>query len=201
MGGAAPPRRVSGARDEVRQGCLRSRQAGASVNARVRSHRTGPFGVETLNEQLEAALAAAELLQPEGRFYLRRPILITQNDYQVGLFNGDVGVVLPAADDPRSLRVWFVDAEGKQRALAPSRLPPHETVFAMTVHKAQGSEFDEVAIVLPDTATQVLTRELLYTAITRPKTCVTIYGDLAVIAEAINRPVERASGLRERLWG
>ncbi|HEX7603175.1 MAG TPA: exodeoxyribonuclease V subunit alpha, partial [Polyangiaceae bacterium] len=164
------------------------------------AHRTGPFGVETLNEQLEAALADANLLEPEGRFYLRRPILITQNDYQVGLFNGDVGVVLPAADDPRSLRVWFVDAEGKQRALAPSRLPPHETVFAMTVHKAQGSEFDEVAIVLPDTATQVLTRELLYTAITRPRKRVTIYGDLAVIAEAIKRPVERASGLRERLW-
>lgn len=165
------------------------------------AHRTGPFGVEALNEQLETALADAELLRPEGRFYDHRPILITQNDYQLGLFNGDVGVVLRDRDEPDSLRVWFLGADGRERALAPSRLPPHETVFAMTVHKAQGSEFDEVAIVLPDTATQVLTRELLYTAVTRPKTRVTIYGELAVIAEAIKRPVERASGLRERLWG
>lgn len=115
------------------------------------------------------------------------------------LFNGDVGVVLP--NGGQSGRVHFVAREGGERVLAVSRLPSHETVFATTVHKAQGSELDEVAIVLPETATLVLSRELLYTAVTRARERVTIHGDVAVIAEAIRRPIQRASGLRERLWG
>lgn len=166
------------------------------------AHRQTGFGVETLNPLIEAAFAEGGLLRANDRFYDHRPILITQNDYIVKLFNGDVGVVLAGAvDDADSKLAHFIASDGGARALAPSRLPPHETVFAMTVHKAQGSEFDEIAFVLPDAATQVLTRELLYTAVTRPKSKVTIYGDVSVFAAAAARPVKRASGLRERLWG
>jgi exodeoxyribonuclease V alpha subunit len=165
------------------------------------AHRRGPHGVESLNPLLAATLADAGLLQPIGRFYLRRPVLVTENDYQVHLFNGDVGLVMPDPDDGNAARVWFFGPDGKSRRLAPSRLPPHESVFAMTVHRAQGSEFDEVALVLPAEASRVLTRELLYTAVTRARRRVAVFGKPDVIAEAIARPIERASGLRERLWG
>lgn len=176
--------------------------AGALGRYRVLcAHRTGPVGVEALNPQLEAAFENEKLLRIDGRWYSHRPVLVRENDYAVDLFNGDVGVVFRDELDDRVMRVHFVTADGLDRPLAPSRLPSHETVFAMTVHKAQGSEFDDVAVVLPDTATKVLTRELLYTAVTRPRKRVTIFGTLEVFREAVKRPVERASGLRERLWG
>jgi exodeoxyribonuclease V alpha subunit len=165
------------------------------------AHRTGPFGVEALNPLLETALEEDGLLRVSGRWYSHRPVLVVENDYSVLLYNGDVGVVFPDEEDPRVSRVHFVTADKKERRLAPSRLPHHETVFAMTVHKAQGSEFDEVAVVLPDTATKVLTRELVYTAVTRPRKRVAIFGSLDAFREAVKRPIERASGLKERLWG
>jgi exodeoxyribonuclease V alpha subunit len=165
------------------------------------AHRTGPFGVEALNPLLESAFEEEGLLRPNGRWYSHRPVLVVENDYSVLLYNGDVGVVLPDEDDARVSRVHFVTADKKERRMAPSRLPRHETVFAMTVHKAQGSEFDEVAVVLPDTATRVLTRELVYTAVTRPRKRVAIFGSVDVFREAVKRPIERASGLHERLWG
>jgi exodeoxyribonuclease V alpha subunit len=165
------------------------------------AHRTGPFGVEALNPLLERAFDEEGLLRPNGRWYSHRPVLVVENDYAVLLYNGDVGVVFPDEDDARVSRVHFVTADKKERRMAPSRLPRHETVFAMTVHKAQGSEFDEVAVVLPDTATKVLTRELVYTAVTRPRKRVAIFGSVDVFREAVKRPIERASGLHERLWG
>ena len=165
------------------------------------AHRTGPFGVESLNPLLEKAFEDESLLRANGRWYSHRPVLVVENDYSVLLYNGDVGVVFPDDDDPRVSRVHFVTADKKERRLAPSRLPRHETVFAMTVHKAQGSEFDEVAVVLPDAATKVLTRELVYTAVTRPRRRVAIFGSIEVFREAVKRPIERASGLHERLWG
>ena len=165
------------------------------------AHRTGPFGVEVLNPLLETALEEEGLLRVNGRWYSHRPVLVVENDYSVLLYNGDVGVVFPDEEDPRVSRVHFVTADKKERRLAPSRLPRHETVFAMTVHKAQGSEFDEVAVVLPDSATKVLTRELVYTAVTRPRKRVAIFGSIDVFREAVRRPIERASGLKERLWG
>jgi exodeoxyribonuclease V alpha subunit len=163
--------------------------------------RRGPHGVEALNPLIAEALAEERLLRPRGVWYPRRPVMVTENDYQVSLFNGDVGMILPDPDDDGADRAWFFAPEGGVRKLAPSRLPPHETVFAMTVHKAQGSEFDEVAVVLPGESSPVLTRELLYTAVTRPKKRVVIFGDAGVIAAAVARPIERASGLRGRLWG
>jgi exodeoxyribonuclease V alpha subunit len=163
------------------------------------AHRTGPFGVEMLNPLFEAALDEERLLRASGRWYEHRPVLVMENDYAVSLYNGDVGITLQDAD---GVRVHFVSADGSEdRALAPSRLPRHETVFAMTVHKAQGSEFDRLAFVLPDTATKVLTKELVYTAVTRAMTRVTVFGGAEVLRAAAARAVDRASGLRDRLWG
>lgn len=179
-------------------------RAVAAALARYRilcAHRTGPFGVEALNPLLEQAFESEGLLRPGVRWYGHRPVLVKENDYAAALFNGDVGVVLPDPTDPRAMRVHFVSADGTDRSLAPSRLPAHETVFAMTVHKAQGSEHDAVAVVLPETTTKVLTRELLYTAVTRPRKRVTIFGSIDVFREAVSRPIVRASGLAERLWG
>jgi exodeoxyribonuclease V alpha subunit len=161
------------------------------------AHRTGPFGVEALNPRLEQMLESQRLLRPTRGWYDHRPVLVLENDYAVNLFNGDVGLALSSEE---GMRVHFAGAEGATRALAPSRLPQHETVFAMTVHKAQGSEFDEVALVLPDAPTKVLTRELVYTAATRAMKRVTVFGTTDVLRAAISREIARASGLRDRLW-
>ena len=160
------------------------------------AHRQGPHGVERLNAEIERWLARAGLIDPEARFYENRPILILRNDYGLGLFNGDVGVVV--RDGPR-LRVCFQGSEGL-RFLAPSRLPPHETVFAMTIHKSQGSEFDAVSVVLPATPSPLLSRELLYTAVTRARRRVDVLGSREVIRSAVGRAIQRASGLHDALW-
>ena len=160
------------------------------------AHRQGAHGVERLNAEIERWLARAGLIDPEGRFYENRPVLILRNDYGLGLFNGDVGVVV--RDGPR-LRVCFQGTEGL-RFLAPSRLPPHETVFAMTIHKSQGSEFDAVSVVLPEAPSPLLSRELLYTAVTRARRRVDVLGSREVIRSAVGRAIQRASGLHDALW-
>jgi len=161
------------------------------------AHRQGPSGVEQQNRNVELWLARAGLIDPQAAFYENRPIIVTQNDYTLGLFNGDVGVVV--RDEQGRLRVCFEGAEGL-RLLAPGRLPPHETVFATTVHKSQGSEFDAVSIVLPDKPSALVGRELLYTAVTRARQRVEIFGPAEVIRGAIARTVQRPSGLRDALW-
>jgi exodeoxyribonuclease V alpha subunit len=161
------------------------------------AHRQGPRGVERQNRNVEAWLARAGLLDPLATFYENRPIIITQNDYTLGLFNGDVGVVV--RDEHGRLRVCFEGADGL-RFLAPGRLPPHETVFATTVHKSQGSEFDAVSIVLPDGVSALVGRELLYTAVTRARERVDVFATADVVRNAITRTVQRPSGLRDALW-
>lgn len=161
------------------------------------AHRQGPRGVEQLNLEIERWLTGAGLLEPRGTFYENRPILITRNDYALGLFNGDVGVVVQ--DHERRLRVCFAGAEGL-RFFAPSRLPPHETVFAMTIHKSQGSEFDAVSVVLPDAPSPLVSRELLYTALTRARRRVDLFASGEVIRASVGRAVQRASGLHDALW-
>lgn len=161
------------------------------------AHRKGPFGVERLNLLCEQALHERGLIaQDLGRFYPGRPVLVTQNDYQLGLFNGDVGIVLCV--DGMS-RVYFPRPEGGERTLVPSRLPEHQTVFAMSIHKSQGSEFDEVAVVLPEPRSPLLTRELCYTAITRARNRVELYGPADSLAVGIERRTRRASGLGDAL--
>ena len=162
--------------------------------------REGPWGVAAFNELVERALRRAGLVLRDRDAYRGRPVMVTRNDYATGLFNGDVGVFWPDAGAGGALRVFFPAAGGGLRALLPTRLPAHETVYAMTVHKSQGSELDEVLLVLPDRLSPVLTRELLYTAVTRARASVEIWGPEATVAAAVAARVERTSGLRDALW-
>jgi exodeoxyribonuclease V alpha subunit len=164
------------------------------------THRRGPWGVETVNALVEAHVRAAAGEGHEG-WYPGRPVLVTRNDHALGLFNGDVGLALPEPDGPGRLRVAFQTDGGGVRRLAPSRLPAHEPVWATTVHKSQGSEFDRVLLVLPAEDSPLLTRELVYTAITRARAGVEIWGDDAILAAGVARRLVRSSGLRDALWG
>jgi exodeoxyribonuclease V alpha subunit len=130
--------------------------------------------------------------------------MILSNDYSLNLFNGDIGLCLPdfaAADSSTGFKVWFEREDGSLKGYQPYRLPPCETVFAMTIHKSQGSEFGEVLVVLPPTDTLLLTRELIYTAITRARTKALIAGDQAIFMAAVNRTISRFSGLHAMLTG
>ncbi|ROQ30633.1 exodeoxyribonuclease V subunit alpha [Gallaecimonas pentaromativorans] len=161
--------------------------------------RKGPFGVEGLNQEIAEALKANGQLEADHGWYEGRPVLVTRNNYTLELMNGDVGICLRVveADGSQRLRVAFPVVGGIKWVL-PSRLSDVETVFAMTVHKSQGSEFDHTVLVLPDTLSPVLTRELVYTGITRAKRCFTLAAPkLGLLAAAVERKVERASGLRE----
>jgi exodeoxyribonuclease V alpha subunit len=159
--------------------------------------RKGPRGVEGFNAALELALTRRGLLQTQEKFYRGRPILITENDYQLGLFNGDIGIL--ELDGYGRCFAVFEDKTGLRR-IGIARLPAHETVFAMTVHKSQGSEFDEVMLVLPDEPAPVVTRELLYTGITRARSRVVLCASQAVLEYSAAHRVQRASGLREEIW-
>jgi len=161
-------------------------------------HRRGPIGVDGLNQMIEELLSRSLGIplkaHPQSAHYRGRPILIRQNDYQSGLFNGDIGMVV---DDQFAA---FLDAEEDIRLIALARLPRHETVYAMTVHSSQGSEFEDVALVLPAKDSPILTRELLYTAITRGRSTVTICGSPGVLEAGLTKTVRRTSGLRDLLW-
>ena len=161
--------------------------------------RQGRFGVSGLNETIENALRKAQLIPPttDSLWYEGRPVLITRNDHGLGLYNGDIGITVQ--DETGQLRVMF-ELPGKIiRHLLPSRLPEHETVYAMTIHKSQGSEFAHTVMVLPDQINPVVTRELVYTGITRAKDKLDLYCDQPVLIRAINSPTKRASGLQLRL--
>ena len=162
--------------------------------------RTGPQGVEALNAALEAR-ARAQLPphagEPSSPWYPGRPVIVRRNDYVLQLYNGDIGLALPDADG--QLRVWFPDEAHGMRAIAPARLPAHDTCFAMTVHQAQGSEFDEVALVLPTQASALLTRELVYTGLTRARQRVQVHAAAEALRVAIGRQANRRSGLLARL--
>lgn len=167
--------------------------------------RIGPFGVKAINKWAEQVLSQHGLIQLDlnisDPWYKGRPILITHNDYDLGLFNGDIGVTLPDPDSAsEALYVFFPAGDGEIRRYAIHRLPEHETVFAMTVHKSQGSEFDEVVLILPNKDYPVLTRELVYTGLTRAKKKFTIWAQASVLRNTIKRRINRISGLREALW-
>ena len=167
--------------------------------------RDGPRGVTALNAALTRRFRAALDLPglSEGAtaspWFAGRPVLVLNNDYVLRLFNGDIGIALPDANG--ELLVHFPDASapGGFRAIAPVRLPRHETAFAMTTHKSQGSEFDDVLVMLPEQRSRVLTRELLYTAITRARRRVTLVADAPVLEQAIVTATTRHSGLLVRL--
>ncbi|MCP4681286.1 MAG: exodeoxyribonuclease V subunit alpha [Desulfobacterales bacterium] len=163
--------------------------------------REGPFGVVAVNLLLEKALKDTGLIEPGKTWYEGRPVLITSNDYNLNLFNGDVGIVLQDPEAGNDLRVFFPSVDGTLRKLHPLRLPECETVYAMTIHKSQGSEFDKVLVLLSDRDSPIMTRELIYTGITRAKKSVEIWGDEDIFSIAVSRRIERGSGLRDALWG
>ncbi len=153
--------------------------------------REGEQGTTRLNALLTERFRAALGGPPSGAsWYAGRPVLITANDYTVRVFNGDVGVALPGPGG--RFLVHFPHLGGGTRPLAPSRLPEHETAFAMTVHKAQGSEFERVEVVLPTRDSRVLTRELLYTALTRARASVRLWARAAVLRDTITRRSPKA---------
>ena len=165
------------------------------------AHRAGPFGVETLNQRIQEYLEARGLIRPRSPWYHGRPVLITSNDYSLRLFNGDLGVALSDPASEGRPRVFFRTAEGGIRRLSPARLPEYETAYATTVHKSQGSEAESVLLVLPNELSPVMTRELIYTGITRARSRVEIWGTRSIFEAAIARRLQRSSGLRDALWG
>ncbi len=161
------------------------------------ARRNGPDGVSGWGREIERALDERFTgLRWGGEWYPGRPVMITRNDYGLDLYNGDIGVCVETDD---GLRVLF-DRDGG-RAFAPSHLGEHATVHAMTIHKSQGSQFDEVVVVLPGESSRLLTRELLYTAVTRARKRVRVVGSEDVVRSAVERSVQRASGLGVRLEG
>lgn len=159
------------------------------------AQREGAWGVAGINEALEARIKRRSQVPSRERWYVGRPVMVRQNDYALGLFNGDIGICLHSE---HGLRVFFEGEEGF-RPFAPARLPSHDSAFAMTVHKSQGSEFSEVLLVLPEQPSPLLSRSLFYTGITRAKHRVEIWGLAPRLAEAVNTKAERAAGLAERL--
>jgi exodeoxyribonuclease V alpha subunit len=164
--------------------------------------RQGEQGVYNLNAMVETYLIKKGSLKRDSEFYRHRPVIVTQNDYTLGLYNGDTGIL--REDENGIMKAWFIDAaegnEGKLKSVLPGFIKQMETVFAMTIHKSQGSEFGKVMVVLPRSSEyQLLTRELLYTGITRAKKQVIIQANAEALMNAAKGVVERGSGVVERL--
>lgn len=159
--------------------------------------REGEQGLYNLNTAIENYLRKKKLINKNSEFYENRPIIITKNYYSLQLFNGDVGIIRP--DENGVLKAWFGDSDNEPKSILPGYIAEAETVFAMTIHKSQGSEYDEVLIVLPDNLNiPILTRELLYTAVTRAKSKVIVQASKEVILHTAVGVVKRASGIMER---
>ncbi len=158
----------------------------------------GEFGVQKINSSVFYMLVQKKLLPPtQSLWYPGRPVMITCNDYALSLYNGDIGITL--YDQENKLRVAFIMPDGSISWIIPGRLPPHETVFAMTVHKSQGSEFEHTVLVLPDKYMPLLTRELLYTGITRARKKLDVFGCPDLIKRIIKNNIKRSSGIIEYL--
>ena len=172
------------------------------------AHRRGPYGVGDWSSRIQGWLAP-DIEDIEQRDFVGRPLLVTENDYELGLYNGDTGVIV--AGTGTGTRTGAGAGAGERPAAAferggevlrfsPLRLGAVDTVYAMTIHKSQGSQFDTAAVLLPAPSSRILTRELLYTGVTRARRELILVGTEAAVRQAVERPVARASGLRERLW-
>jgi exodeoxyribonuclease V alpha subunit len=158
----------------------------------------GERGVAGINRKVEFYLAGRGFECKPDSWYAGRPVLISRNDYNLGLYNGDIGICIPDSTDNK-LKVWFEQKDGGFKSYLPYRLPKCETAFAMTIHKSQGSEFEEVLVVLPGEDNRVLCRELLYTAVTRARERVRIDAEEKVLELGLSRQIQRYSGLAEQL--
>jgi exodeoxyribonuclease V alpha subunit len=164
------------------------------------AHRRGRYGVSTWMPRIESWLAGAVAdFSTDREWYLGRPLLVTENDHAIRLYNGDTGVVVTSPSSGRPAAAF--ERQGEVVTFSPSRLAAVETVYAMTIHKSQGSQFGTAAVVLPDATSPILTRELLYTAVTRAQRRLIVAGTEEAVRAAVARPIARASGLGERLWG
>jgi exodeoxyribonuclease V alpha subunit len=160
-------------------------------------HREGRYGAGNLNRLIDSALS--RLRSEDSAASAMTPVMITGNTYDLELYNGDTGVLVGAPAEEGSA-AFFPDQDSGVRRISALRLPQHEIAFALTVHKTQGSEYDSVLLILPDQMSEVLCRELLYTAVTRARKRVEIWGDEEVFCSAVRRRIERSTGLRDRLW-
>jgi exodeoxyribonuclease V alpha subunit len=159
------------------------------------AHRRGPYGVSDWSSRVQAWLAP-DIDDIEQRDFVGRPLLVTENDYELGLYNGDTGVIVAGAGERPAAAF---ERGGEVLRFSPLRLGAVDTVYAMTIHKSQGSQFDTAAVLLPDAGSRILTRELLYTAVTRARRELILVGTEDTVRRAVARPVARASGLAERL--
>jgi exodeoxyribonuclease V alpha subunit len=163
------------------------------------AHRRGPYGVAVWAARVESWLAGTiEGFDAEQPWYAGRPLLVTENDYELDLYNGDTGVVVAQPDGRLSAAF---ERRGDLLEYSPARLGAVDTVYAMTIHKSQGSQFDTAAVLLPQPDSRLLSRELLYTALTRARRRLIVAGTEEAIRAAVARPIARASGLGERLSG
>ena len=163
--------------------------------------REGDWGVAGLNRTVEAALHKSGAIRKEGEWYMGRPVMVTRNDAQLGVFNGDIGMALPSFADPARLRVYFMQGEHLHH-VSTARLAHVETAFAMTVHKSQGSEFEHTALVLAAQGGSVLSRELVYTGITRARKAFSLWSEVpGLLVSAMGSPTQRSSGLLRFLEG
>jgi exodeoxyribonuclease V alpha subunit len=163
------------------------------------SNRHGPRGVQGINSAVEQRLGGEGMIMLGGQWYPGRPVMITQNDPAMHLYNGDIGICMADPEQAGKLMVFFPRPDGGVKKYLPSRLPHCEAVFAMTIHKSQGSEFDDVLIVLPDQHNPVLTKELLYTGITRARKTVTLAAEQGIFEESVGYKVERHGGLVQKV--
>ncbi|WP_413283883.1 exodeoxyribonuclease V subunit alpha [Vibrio sp. MA40-2] len=168
--------------------------------------REGKFGLSGLNQQIEAGLKQARLINTTDElWYLGRPIMITRNDHALGLFNGDIGITMlvteidKMGEQRRYLKVFFELPDGSVKAVLPSRIPEHDTAYAMTIHKSQGSEFPTTVMVLPNQYSKILSKELIYTGVTRAKNKLIVFADNQVMIKGAKTKTQRLSGLKSRL--
>jgi len=162
------------------------------------SNRQGKNSVADINYRVEQKLAEHKRINLSGLWYPGRPVMVTQNNPSLNLYNGDIGICMPDSLSAGKLMVYFQRPDGSVKKYLPARVPPCETVFAMTIHKSQGSEFEEVLIVLPEAINPVLTKELLYTAITRAKKTIKVVAGEAVFTETVRQKIERITGLVDK---
>jgi len=160
--------------------------------------RHGRHGAVQINEKIQRLLSDNQMVDPESHFYNGRPVMITENNYHQNLFNGDHGIIF--SDGIKNPMTYFAFDDAELRSVSPARLPEHETFYAMTIHKSQGSEYDTVLTVLPDTDSPILSRELLYTAVTRAKSHVIIVANVPELKACIERRSQRQSGWRDAFW-
>jgi exodeoxyribonuclease V alpha subunit len=169
------------------------------------AQKSGYWGVTQLNALIESELHKQGLIDNTKDFYIGRPVMLSKNDHQLKLFNGDVGIVMPDPDNAALTKVWFVTPEGDLRGLLPSRLPSLETLYAMTIHKSQGSEFESVYLCLPPITAnnqgRGLNRELIYTGLTRAKKQFMLFAEAKALSVSLGQQCVRGSGLAGRLLG